>query len=129
MSSTILVCGSRTFSDYDLLDETLSTLILERRYSIVFSIIEGACPTGADAMAYRWRREHGVFGHRFPAEWGTYGKRAGYLRNKKTLDKGKPDLVLAFFDESPCKGTHMMCKLAEDVGVEVRRFGILTDED
>lgn len=124
MSKTILVCGSRTFSDYDLLDKVLSSLILGKSSWAMYRIIDGACTTGADDMAYRWRREHGVFGRRYPADWEAYGKRAGFMRNKEMLEEGEPDLVLAFFDDSPCVGTHMMCTLAEDAGVEVRRITI-----
>ncbi len=49
----------------------------------------------------------------FKADWKTYGKRAGYLRNKKMIDE-KPDLVLAFHNDiQNSKGTKMMIKLAE----------------
>lgn len=38
--------------------------------------------------------------HIFPADWKTYGRAAGPIRNQQMLDEGKPDLVLAIHPES-----------------------------
>jgi hypothetical protein len=82
-------------------------------------IIEGDA-RGVDRMAGYWARTKGYTNLKFPAEWDKYGKRAGYLRNKRMLDEGKPDLVVAF-PGGP--GTAMMIKLAEEAGVKVIRIG------
>lgn len=87
-------------------------------------LITGDCRSGADVWARAWCAENDSLYIGFPADWAQYGKRAGYLRNAKMLEEGKPDLALAFFDDSPCVGTHMMCRLAEDAGVEVRRITV-----
>jgi hypothetical protein len=55
----------------------------------------------------------------FPADWGTFGKRAGPIRNKQMLEEGKPDLVIAFWDgNSP--GTKNMIDQAQAKGISVK---------
>ena len=75
---------------------------------------------GADMMAYQWAQRHGITVHEFPADWDKHGRSAGYIRNKKMLDEGKPDLIVAF---PGGKGTKMMVDLAEKAGIEVQRIG------
>lgn len=45
----------------------------------------------------------------FPADWDTYGKRAGYMRNERIVDAA--DIVLAFWD-GESKGTKHSIDLA-----------------
>ena len=52
----------------------------------------------------------------FPAEWKKHGKAAGPIRNRKMLQDGKPDLVLAF---PGGRGTANMVELATDAGIRV----------
>ena len=58
----------------------------------------------------------------FPADWGTYGKRAGFIRND-TMIAAEPDHVLAFkddFDFTMKKGgtEHAVrCALAKNIPV------------
>ena len=53
----------------------------------------------------------------FPADWKTYGRAAGPLRNARMIAEGKPDLVLAF---PGGRGTADMTRKARAAGVEVR---------
>jgi hypothetical protein len=71
-----VVYGSRTFSDYTLIERLLVGLQPE----IVF---HGACETGVDAMADHIAKRLGIQRVALPAPWdGPNGTQAGPLRNK-----------------------------------------------
>lgn len=84
----VLICGSRTWTDGDIIRERLRTLPVDA------TIIHGAA-RGADEMAGRIAEEMGFVVESYPADWDKYGKRAGLLRNLQMLDS-KPDVVIAF---------------------------------
>lgn len=88
----VLVCGSRTFSDADLLDRTLAQF--DRGTGI--TIISGGA-RGADSMAEDFAYAHKTQKIIHRAEWDLFGKRAGIIRNQKMIDEN-PDLVVAFWD-------------------------------
>jgi hypothetical protein len=113
----ILVCGSRDFTKKYFLRNVLYDYI--DNDDLV--IIEGGA-RGADQLAREWAHDNSVEVETYEAEWETYGKRAGFLRNKEMLEHGKPDLVLAFYTDSdnPSKGTKMMTDLARKAGVETK---------
>lgn len=108
---TILVCGGRKFADYPLLVRTLNQL-KERCPDEVCRVIHGGA-TGADGLASRWSDDFNNENYRvFPALWddieaegavihtrrdGTaYNVLAGFWRNQTMLEKGCPDVVVAF---------------------------------
>ena len=105
----VLVCGGRTYSE---LRVTQWLTAFDREVSCV---IEGGA-AGADLGACIWADQNKKELETYPADWGKYGKRAGFIRNQQMLDEGKPDLVIAF---PGGKGTAMMVKLARKAGVEV----------
>lgn len=107
----VLVCGGRDYVDFKRLSEEMESIMP------INLVIDGAA-RGADDLAHKWAREHGVASCRFPAQWGFYGNRAGPIRNTWMLDYGKPDLVLAF---PGGRGTANMVGKAREVGVEVRQ--------
>lgn len=106
----VLVCGSRHFNDYGLLEETLDGLLS------VTEVIEGEAK-GADILARRWATLRGIEVRRFPADWEKYGKAAGSIRNIQMLKEGKPDLVVAFMGPNS-RGTKHMVTIAQKQGVE-----------
>ena len=112
----ILVCGGRDFDDKDYLFQTLDGYELRNRHD---AIISGAA-RGADALASLYANMRGVMLEEYPADWKTYGRAAGFVRNRQMLVCGKPDLVVAF---PGGKGTAMMVKLAREAGVGVIEMG------
>ena len=118
----ILVCGGRTYVNkkkiWDTLDLLCDPYMLwdeNRMLPKNLVIIHGGAK-GADTLAGYWAVNNGVPVEEYKAEWDKYGKKAGYLRNQKMLDEGKPDLVVAF-PGGP--GTAMMVKIARKAGVPV----------
>jgi alkanesulfonate monooxygenase SsuD/methylene tetrahydromethanopterin reductase-like flavin-dependent oxidoreductase (luciferase family) len=53
----------------------------------------------------KWAEQLGVKVARFPADWDTYGKRAGYLRNEQMAEYA--DALFAIWD-GESKGTKHM---------------------
>ena len=91
------------------------TLTRIHRQRTIDVLIEGDAP-GADRLAGHWAQRNGVTSVKYPADWGTHGKRAGPLRNLRMLREGKPELVVAFPGGA---GTAHMVQLARGAGVEV----------
>ena len=106
----VLVCGSRTWNDLPTITSVLTSL----RPSVV---IHGGA-LGADSLGgmAAWIMKVPI--ERYPADWKTHGKAAGAIRNQEMLDKGKPQLVLAFWD-GVSRGTKDMIDRAERAGVPV----------
>lgn len=115
----VLVSGDRNFTDTELLYSVLDDLA---KVEVIDVIIEGDA-RGADRMAGYWARKNRVDLLLFPADWNTFGKSAGYIRNKQMLVEGKPDLVIAFLAPDS-KGTKNMIEQAREAGVEVRIINV-----
>ena len=110
----VLVCGGRNFDDYDTVKTVLSALHTTRRITL---LIHGGA-SGADTLAGQWARRHQIPVKVFPADWDTYGKGAGPLRNQQMLQQGKPDMVVAF---KGGRGTADMLRRAGEAGLEIMR--------
>lgn len=98
-------------------------------------IRNGKAKKGVDHLAGLWasRREgKGVIERAFPADWDTYGKRAGHIRNGEMLRAfPRPDLVMVW--GLPCRldapwcppgvhpthGTANCVEQARDLGLKV----------
>jgi len=104
----ILVCGGRNFNDGKWFFDELDKLNPKH-------VISGGAQ-GADQLAISWAKYYCVPYTVFPANWGVHGKAAGPIRNKRMLDEGKPDLVLAFPGGA---GTMNMVSQALKAGVKV----------
>lgn len=101
-----LVVGSRTFQDYDLLKSKLNHLLQNQGNEVV--IVSGGAK-GADSLAERYAKEKDLPLKIFPAEWGKYGKSAGYIRNEemhKYISKQNKRGVVAFWDGMSKGTTH-----------------------
>lgn len=114
----VILTGSRALQDPVPVYEALGLLLKQEG---PFTLVHGACATGADHWAHNWYevvgRFWGVTEIRFEAEWDKYGNGAGPVRNKKMIAAGG-DLVLAF-PESGGRGTQHTMDLARTAGIPV----------
>lgn len=79
----LLVAGTRTFDDYELLSKKIQQLTI--RYGNNICIVSGGAK-GADTLAERYAKEHGLEFVKFTAKWNEYGKKAGFIRNEEMHD-------------------------------------------
>ena len=122
MSYRILVTGSRDWSDSMSLSKALALEVvpaIEKGLDVV--VIHGDCPTGADAITQEVCDANNVPTERHPADWATYGRSAGPVRNKYMVDLGA-DVCLAF-PLLNSRGTLNCMRLAEQAGIPVHNFG------
>jgi hypothetical protein len=109
----VIIAGGRDFNDYDLLCRKADK-ILSRQDEI--EIVSGTAK-GADKLGEKYAKERDFSIKRFPADWGTHGKKAGYMRNEDMALYA--DALIAFWDEQS-KGTKHMIDIAELHGLKIR---------
>lgn len=95
----VAVIGSRTFTDYELLKQTLNDMEID--------ILVSGGAIGADKLAERYSDEKELNGGNIPIivikpDWQRYGKSAGFMRNTIIIENC--DKVVAFWD-GESKGT------------------------
>jgi hypothetical protein len=109
----VIIAGGREFRDYDLLKQKCGKYLCE--YAEVTVVSGGA--KGADELGQRFAEETGCELKVYPADWDTYGKAAGFIRNKVMAENA--EALIAFWDgRSP--GTKHMIEEAEKKGLLVR---------
>jgi hypothetical protein len=93
----LLVCGTRTFDDAQLLFTTLDNLLREKLRTHDVVIVQGECPTGADLFAREYAEERCLMlPCDYAADWTKHGKAAGPIRN--TAMVAVADACVAFWD-------------------------------
>lgn len=91
----VLVCGGRDYTNKEKLYGVLNELFNNDTHLDDLVIISGMAP-GADTLGAQWARDYWVRLLKFPAKWEELGKSAGAIRNQEMLDKGAPNMVIAF---------------------------------
>lgn len=115
----ILVCGSRTFTDNNMIN---NVLLNHHWYGDGFELIHGDA-RGADRLAKQICILNGIKQTPFPPDWIRYGGRAGLIRNLDMLNQ-KPDLVIAFFDKTRSRGTMHTVINAKNRDIPVEEYGL-----
>lgn len=112
----VIVCGGRGYRDRVFLFREMDRLHAEHGFT---GLMQGGCPTGADALARIWAKTHPeITRYVCRAEWKRYGNAAGPIRNGRML-QWLPDLVVGFPGGD---GTADMLAQARRAGVEVIEF-------
>lgn len=118
----IVVTGSRDWDDRFLLETVLDGFAEKAaKLEEVLYVIEGGA-RGADTLARRWAmRQIDVEPIRVNADWNTYGKSAGPIRNRIMINEYEPEYVVAFHDAlwSESKGTLDCVDYAKERGLPV----------
>lgn len=113
----VIIAGGRDFRNYNGLknycDEILKNMV-EQGYEI--KIISGTA-NGADKLGERYANERGYEILQFPADWNTFGKRAGYIRNKQMAENA--DACICFWDGAS-RGTKLMIQIAKEKQLPLR---------
>jgi len=109
----VIVAGTRTFDDYELVEKHLDFLLQNRKE---VQIVSGGA-RGADALGERYGYSHKCMVKVFPANWDKYGKSAGYKRNEEMAQYA--DACIVFWD-GESRGTKHMIDLATKYGLKLK---------
>jgi len=110
----VIVTGGRDFNNWPCVRDAL-TYVHEVRGPIT-ELVHGDA-RGADSLADRWAREHGIDPIPYPADWVAHPAAAGPIRNSQMAKDGA-DLVIAFPGGD---GTADMVRKARRAGIMVVR--------
>jgi hypothetical protein len=88
----LIVCGRRSFTDFELVRRELSHLNRQRPISV---LIHGWVGPAAPVVEH-WARENDISIVRYPPNWELHGKDAEVRRNEFMLSDSRPGLVVAF---------------------------------
>lgn len=111
----VIVAGSRTFTDYHLLKNTLLQFMLEHKIMIE-EIVSGTAK-GADRLGEIFAEIYEIPIKKFIPDWETHGKSAGFKRNSEMADYA--DMLVVFWD-GESKGTKHMIDAAMKKGLLIK---------
>jgi len=104
----VIIAGTRTFNDYDLLCEECDRMLTDK-VEYIFS----GLARGADELGQRYATDRGYKVLQFPPAWNLYGRKAGPMRNRLMAEAA--DGAIVFWD-GKSRGTMNMID-------EMRRLG------
>ncbi len=108
MIKRVVVAGCREFNNYPVAKSFIDRCIkdIRQQYTLVF--VSGGC-RGADMLGERYAKENGFAVERYDADWDTYGKAAGPIRNRQMAEIA--DYIICFWD-GKSRGTSSMLDIA-----------------
>lgn len=126
----IIVTGSREYEDRDHLFACLDLhLAVCVDKNDVLTIVHGGA-RGADSLAHEWvwskRATYYATVHApevHPADWGTFGKKAGPMRNIKMAALGADRCIAFYQDGAANRGTQHMVNTAIKHNIPVEIHG------
>lgn len=115
MTIRLLITGSRSWDNIEYIRSAF--IAVSDEYGDDITLVSGACPTGADRLGEMVAAELNWNIELYPADWNTYGKRAGFVRNSQMIDTD-PDIVVGFV-RNGSKGASMTVNLGKKKGLPV----------
>ena len=105
----LIVAGGRDFVNTQAMITVLMDLVERGKIDPNPELVCGMA-RGADILAFRLWKSANMQIHVFPAEWDTYGKSAGFRRNKEMGEFA--DAAVCFWDGNS-KGTKHMIDIMQ----------------
>ena len=106
--------GIKHFSNYRTCLDTFESTMNEIPWNITQVLSGGA--RGADTLGEMWASSNSVPLTRYPAQWTSFGKAAGYIRNEEMAKNA--EALIAFWD-GESKGTKHMIDTAKKRGLTI----------
>lgn len=110
-----LICGSRTYDNFNDFEEKLSFI----NWEYDDEIISGGA-SGADTLVEIYCHKYCLRNTVVKPDWDLFGKSAGFIRNADMIEMG-PDKVIAFWD-GKSKGTANTIDLARKKKIDTIIF-------
>lgn len=129
----IIICGSRSFDNYNFLEETVRSVFRDLtmqgilygspdKDAEIIEVVSGGAQ-GADILGEWFARQYGLWTKVMLADWDKNGDEAGFIRNKEmvdyVVDSDCYGVLLAFWD-GQSKGTQHCFNYAKDKKLDVR---------
>ena len=121
----VIIAGGRDFDNFNLLEKETIKIFKELKSENLFhnrddiTIVSGTA-NGADKLGERFANKYHLKVQRFPADWNSFGKSAGYKRNQQMSSYAKEDSgVLIAFHDGQSKGTKHMIDIATKDGLRI----------
>ena len=119
--SKLLIAGTRTFTDYELLKFHLRsfspTEIVTGCSEDDIDLFNRGVKVSADLLGYRYAVEHSIPVKLYPPDWNSHGLSAGPIRNKQMAEYC--DFGICFWD-GKSRGTKNMISNMKKLGKEIR---------
>ena len=116
----IIVAGNRTFTNFDLMAQTLDNFIYNKNKANL-TIVSGEA-VGADELSKKYAKMNDIKCADFVAPWESMGRSAGPFRNNLMADYALKDpdgeAVLFAFWDGESAGTGNMIKVAKKKKIE-----------
>jgi hypothetical protein len=111
------IVGSRNFTDSDMMEKALLSLLDEKSLSADDCSIVSGGARGADTLSEQLAGYWDMQSIIFKADWALYGKSAGFVRNEKIV--AQSHYLMVFFgppegDTFPSKGASHTLQLAKE---------------
>ena len=114
----VIIAGSRSITSKQFVDLVMSL----SRFKVTEVVSGGA--KGIDTLGEAWAVERKIPVKRMPADWITYGKKAGVLRNQQMAEYA--DALVAIWDGAS-KGTAHMISYAKRKGIKTFVYSLFAD--
>lgn len=117
--SRVIIAGSRSCADYELVKKAI-----EQSNFTITTVISGHA-VGVDHLGEHYAKQNNISVEVYPANWSTYGKSAGPIRNKQMAEIA--DCLIAIWD-GQSSGTLNMIKTARKKQLKVFVYNINLDK-
>ena len=117
----IIICGSREFNDYAKLCRVMDNIGIHSIANNDYVEIISGHARGADMAGEKFANQYGYPLKVFPADWDTYGKSAGMIRNRQMADYAAQadEAIVVAFPIGASRGTRNMIDTSRRHGFEV----------
>lgn len=125
----VVICGCRTFNNYDLLREKMDYYTFRFENPVIISGGNKRWDpatgkwVGADFLGEKWAHFHKYLVQVFHPDWEKYGKKAGPIRNRQMAIHaagGKGSGYCVAFWDGVSKGTKSMIEFAKFYDLKVK---------
>lgn len=115
----VIIAGSRDITNLHALQNVID-LVQHDIPGYIEEVVSGTA-RGVDRLGEQWAERYGVSVKRFPADWGRYGKSAGYRRNSQMAAYADAAIILW---DGKSRGTQHMVTEAMKAGLRLYVFTI-----
>lgn len=89
----VVIAGSRDITDYELVERAI------KESGLQITMVLCGQARGVDTLGEQWAKANNIPVRYYPANWKTYGKQAGVLRNRYMAEDC--DAVIVIHNGSP----------------------------